>query len=379
MKTPLLALALLCLTGLGCHHKDATAEEPAAQIARDEIVFPANSRQLAALTVEAAQPSRPAALHFPGRLTWDENVTVRVFPEFSGRVVGIAAEVGQTVSRGDSLARIASPDYGQAQADAHKASGDFILAERTLRRTRELFLHGATAQKDVDSAEAEYGRAKAEKERAESRLALYGGAASSIDHMYELRSPLAGVVAERNLNPGQQVRPDQMLANAPQYFAPLFVVTDPSRLWIVLDVVEADVGRFQRGQTLQIKSPILPDRAFEGIVEWISDFVDPATRTFRVRGSVKNTQRLLKDETFVSVTLTGEATAGFDVPNSAVFLDGSKLFVYREDGLGRYQRREVRIGPEHDGRIPVIAGLQPGDHVVTHGCMLLEHLTQSAG
>jgi cobalt-zinc-cadmium efflux system membrane fusion protein len=310
---------------------------------------------------------------------WDESVTVRVLPEFSGRVVSITAEVGQTVSREDLLARIASPDYGQAQADAHKASGDFILAERTLRRTRELFLHGATAQKDVDSAEAEYGRAKAEKERAESRLALYGGAASSIDHMYELRSPLAGVVAERNLNPGQQVRPDQMLANAPQYFAPLFVVTDPSRLWIVLDVVEADVGRFQRGQTLQIKSPILPDRAFEGIVEWISDFVDPATRTFRVRGSVKNTQRLLKDETFVSVTLTGEATAGFDVPNSAVFLDGSKLFVYREDGLGRYQRREVRIGPEHDGRIPVIAGLQPGDHVVTHGCMLLEHLTQSAG
>ena len=68
-----------------------------------------------------------------------------------------------------------------------------------------------------------------------------------------------------------------------------------------------------------------------------------------------------------------------DTEHSAVFLDGSKLFVYREEGLGRYQRREVRIGPEHDGRIPVIAGLQPGDHVVTHGCMLLEQLTQSAG
>jgi cobalt-zinc-cadmium efflux system membrane fusion protein len=187
------------------------------------------------------------------------------------------------------------------------------------------------------------------------------------------------VVAERNLNPGQEVRSDQMLANAPQYFAPLFVVTDPSRLWIALDVVEADVGKFQRGQTLQIQSPILPDRTFEGIVEWISDFVDPTTRTFRVRGSVKNSQRLLKDETFVSVTLTSDATAGIDVPNSAVFLDGTRLFVYREEGPGRYQRREVRVGAEHDGRILVIAGLRAGDHVVTHGCLLLEQLAQSAG
>jgi len=371
-------VALLCVASLGCHRQQVP-EEAAAQVEQGEIIFPSGSRQLAALTVEAAEGSRPTALHFPGRLTWDENVTVRVFPEFSGRVVSISAEVGQTVARGDRLARIASPDYGQAQADAHKATGDFILAERTVRRTRELFGHGAAARKDVESAEAEYARSKAEKQRAESRLALYGETATSIDHLYALRSPLAGVVAERKLNPGQEVRSDQMLANAPQFFAPLFIITDPSRMWIVLDVAEADVGRFQRGQLLHIESQMVPDRTFEAVIDWISQFVDPTTRTFHVRGIVDNAQKLLKVETFVNVTLTSAATDGVDVPDSAVFLDGDKFFVYREEGPGHYRRREVTVATQHDGKAVVMAGLRVGDHVVTHGCMLLEQLAQSSG
>src|SRR5207302_1597659 len=140
-------------------------------------------------------------------------------------------DINQPVTRGAPLAEIQSAEFGQAQAEARKAASDFRRAQRNLDRVRDLFEHGAAPRKDFDSAEADFASAQAEKDRAEARLAIYGATAISGDHGFLLPSPLDGVLVEKNVNPGQEVRPDQMLANTPQFTAALFVVTDPSRLW----------------------------------------------------------------------------------------------------------------------------------------------------
>jgi len=90
-----------------------------------------------------------------------------------------------------------------------------------------------------------------------------------------------------------------MLANTPQLASPLFVITDPTRLWIQIDVPERDQGRVRLEQSFEIKSRSLPAQTFTGKVEFISDSLDPTTRTIKVRGSVPNAQRLLKAEMFV--------------------------------------------------------------------------------
>src|SRR5205807_466855 len=83
-------------------------------------------------------------------------------------------------------------------------------------------------QQDVEAAEADLARARAGQQRAAGRLALYGDDSVSVNQEFRLRTPLRGFVVERGITPGQEVRPDQMLANDPQLFRPLFVVTDPS-------------------------------------------------------------------------------------------------------------------------------------------------------
>src|SRR2546427_9550270 len=72
------------------------------------------------------------------RSVWNEDVTVRIFSPFAGRVVNVAIDAGQPVRPGDVLATIASPDFGQAQADARRAATDLALAERTLARLADL-------------------------------------------------------------------------------------------------------------------------------------------------------------------------------------------------------------------------------------------------
>ncbi len=365
----------------GCHHAAVEPVTEASKVKVDgaRIFIPADSPQLSSLKVETAQPCVASKLQLTGRLTWDDNVTVRVFSPFGGRVSKILVETGQTLETDAELARIASPDYGQAQADLRKSVSDLTLAERTVARVRELFEHGAAPRKDLQSAEADLSRAQSEKQRAEARMTLYGGNPNAVDQLYPLKTPIGGIVVEKNLNPGQEVRPDQMLASAPQLMAPLFVVTDPARLWVQIDANEADLGNLKPGQPFKIQARGYPGREFDGRIEFFSDFLDPVTRTVKIRGTVDNAARLLKAEMFVTIELQVESQIGFDVPAKAVFLKGEKHYLFIEDSVGEFTRREIKPGPEHDGKIRIPDGLKAGQRVVGDGSMLLEQLFVSEG
>jgi len=362
----------------GCHPAMQNAETPLPRIEGGKVALLEGSPQMASVLAETAQPCERSISHFNGRLVWDDDVTVRIFTPFAGRVIKIPAEAGQAVTANEPLAMIASPDYGQAQADARKAASDFVLAQRTFNRVRELFEHGAAPQKDLNSAEADLARALSEVQRTTARLAFYGGNTNSIDQVYQLKSPLAGIVVEKNINPGQEVRPDQMLANAPQFFSPLFVITDPTRLWIQLDMAEQDLPHLKPGQTIAVHARAFPTQTFSGKIVVVSDFLDPATRTIKVRGVVENPERLLKAEMFVNVDLLGDGQPGMDISLKAVFLKGEKHYVFLEEGRGQFARREIKVGPEHEGKILVLDGIQPGQRVVTDGCLLLEQMLHAA-
>lgn len=369
-----LSVVLVLAGTLGCHKAASTAEESPIHVENDHVLVPPGSPPAASISVEASKSPDATVLSLNGRIIWDDNATTRLFTPFAGRVTKIPVETGQCVKEGDALAMIASPDYGQAQADARRAATDLILSERTLARTRELLSHGAAAEKDLQAAEADMERARLEKQRTAERLALYGSSVDAVDQAYVLKAPIPGIVVEKNINPGAELRSDQMLANTPQLASPLFVITDPARLWIQIDAPERDQARVHAGQTFTIKSMSLPNEAFRGKVELISDSLDPTTRTVKVRGSVPNPQRRLKAEMFVKAEFILEAESGVEVSSRAVFLRGEKHYVMLEETPGRYSRREVTIGSEHSGRLIITDGIRPGQRVVVDGALLLEQL-----
>ncbi len=368
--TGLLVFLLALITA--CHPEKKTADTAEPKVTAETITLAADSPQLSALKIEPVQSDQPAAVPLSGRLIWDEDATVRVFTPFAGIVRRILVSVNQSVTNGMPLVEIQSADFGQAQADAHKAASDLRRAERSLARARDLFDHGAAPHKDVEGAEADFAGAQAEAERAEARLAIYGVSADSTNRAFFLPSPLNGVLVEKNVTPGQEVRPDQMLANMPQFTAPLFVITDPSRLWIQIDATELDLPLLQPGRAFEFTSRAFPSQTFTGRVETVSEFIDTVTRTIKIRGSVDNSRGLLKAEMFVSVQLPGKDGPGATVPAKAVFLNGEKHYVFLEEHPGQFARKEVQIGSEQDGRVLVVAGVQPGQRVVTEGCVLLQ-------
>ena len=360
----------------GCYREANPDQSGEPKVTGEKISFPADSPQLTSLEFAQVESRAPASTQLSGRLIWNDDVTVRVFTPFAGRVRKITADIGQAVEKNGSLAEVESPDFGQAQADARKAEGDLKLAERSLARLRELFAHGAAAQKDVEAAEDAQSQAEAEHSRAVSKIAVYGANADSLDEIFVLRSSLAGTVVDKSVSPGLEVRPDQMLANMPEVTAPLFVVSDPAHLWIQIDATEVDVPHLQPGREFTFTSRAFPEQTFTGRVDKVSEFIDPNTRTIKVRGSVDNSRRLLKAEMFVNVILSGGEASNISVPAAAVFLKGEKHFVFVQEKPGEFTRQEVAIGSEQEGRVLILNGLQAGQQVVTDGCVLLQQLLE---
>jgi cobalt-zinc-cadmium efflux system membrane fusion protein len=363
-------LAVVCLALIAaCSRNGADKGPPPPRVEKDSVVFEGGSPQLAAIQSVAAAPRREQVLRFNGRLVWNEDRTVRVFSPFAGRVVSIAARPGDQVRPGQALAVLAAPELGQAQSDARKAEQDHALSEKSFARVKELHGAGIAPDKDLQAAEADLARTTAERSRTQARLKLYGNAANAVDQQFELRTPIAGVVVERNLNPGQELRPDSQGDKA------LFVVSDPAQLWVTLDIAEKDLALMKKGVEVALTASALGDERVPALIMHVADGVDPQTRTVKARGVVDNPERRLKAEMFVTAELRVPVTHGLLVPARAVYLRGEQYFVFVDAGGGRFTRQAVKIGPAGaDGLQLVLEGLAPTDKVVVDGTLLLEKI-----
>src|SRR2546425_2174824 len=177
---------------------------------------------------------------------------------------------------------------------------------------------------------------------------------------------MEGIVVERNTTPGQELRPDLQLANSPA----MFVITDPSRLWVQLDATESQLVSLKRGQKVRLRSSAWPEESFEATVETISDFIDPASRTVKVRGSVINRDRKLKGEMFVTAELSDVPRAGLQLPEKSLVLSGGRYYVFVEESPGRFAWSEVKIEGVRDGFAGVVSGVNLGQKVVVEGTLL---------
>ncbi|MBX3025061.1 efflux RND transporter periplasmic adaptor subunit [bacterium] len=369
---PLLLVAMLAGA---CGDPPPEGAVPAPRVEGDAVVLDVTSPQMGALQIDVAQPRQATVRSFTGRLAWDEERTVRVYSPMAGRVQEILRQPGDAVALGDALAVVQSPDFAQVQAEERKAAANLVLATRTVERQRDLYAHGAGARQELEAAEDDYQSALSEVARSRSALAAYGGRVGRVDGELILTSPLAGVVVERNVTPGQQIRPDQMLASDPAQVQPLFTVSDPSHLWVLLDVAEADLAALQPGQALVVTSRAYPGREFPGRLDLIGASLDAATRTVKARGSVDNPDGLLKAEMYVNVTTSEPAPAvGAEIPVTAQFVDGDQHYVFVERAPGRFVRTPVRLGPVANDRMPVLEGLAPGERIVTRGGLLLQQI-----
>lgn len=339
---------------------------PPPIIQGEQLRFPAGHPQLTLLTTAPAIAANSVTIDLPARLVWNEEKTDRIYPAFAGRVVKLNADVGQSVHAGQVLATLASPEFGAAQADTAKAQADARFSERALQRQTELFEAGIVSRKEYEQAQADALRANAEVARAQARTQLYGGS-NAVNQQLGLSATVSGVVVERNLSAGQELRPEQGGPGS----LPLFVVTDPRSLWVQIDAREADVASLQPGTPISLTLPNFPGQSFAAKITATGDFIDSNSRTVKVRAVIDNNQRILKAEMLGSAKFERALEKGVLVPSRAVQLRGSQYWTYVQKEPGVFEGRKISIGYEGLDKVLVTNGLKDGELVVSDNGLLL--------
>jgi cobalt-zinc-cadmium efflux system membrane fusion protein len=161
-----------------------------------------------------------------------------------------------------------------------------------------------------------------------------------------------------------EVRPD--LAD------PLFVITDPAHLWVIVDLPERDLAKVTRGRAAMVEVDAYPGERFPATVARIGETVDPATRRVQVRLDIENPARRLKPEMYARATLIADAgRRAVRVPNSALVTQGLYSYVFVETQPGLFERRRVTLSVQDREWAYVDSGLAKGDALVTAGALLL--------
>ena len=349
-------------------NQEAPTKPPAPQpiVQGQQLRFPAGHPQLALLSTIEAKAAESVTIELPARLVWNEERTQRIYPAFAGRVLTLNADIGQTVNAGQVLATLASPEFGAAQADTAKAMADAQVADRALVRHQTLFEADVISRKELDATEADALRARAELARAQARTRMYGST-NGVNQQLGLAATVRGVVVERNLSAGQEVRPDQ---GGPGNQA-LFVVSDPGVLWVQIDARESDTASLKPGTKISLTLPNFPGQTFEAKITAAGDFIDSNTRSIKVRAVIDNAQRLLKAEMLGTARIERKLAAGVLVPASAVQLRGTEQWAYVQTEPGVFEPRRVKLGYEGLQEVLIVDGVQANELVVKENSLLL--------
>jgi cobalt-zinc-cadmium efflux system membrane fusion protein len=298
-------------------------------------------------------------------VSFDEDHTQRVASPIDGRAVSILVKLGDKVRPGQALIELSSPNVGQLQADAQKAVSDLALSTKALERVHKLQAEGAVADKEVAQAETDFRKAKSDSARTTAQLKALGVSASDPAVNAALRAQIGGVVVERNVLVGQEVRADQA--------SPLLTVSSLDSVWVLADAYEQDLSLVAAGDNVTVRVPAYPGETFPGKVTYVGDVVDSSTRTVKVRCVVDNKARRLKPEMFAKVDVMNAAGRKIMlVPAQAVLNDGDKSIVIVASEGNVFRARRVEVGPEVDGKVRLLAGLRPGEKIVTDGAIFMK-------
>jgi len=308
-----------------------------------------------------AEEEAAAIADVSGTIEFDEERTARLNPPVAGRVIELLVQVGDRVEADQPLVILDSPEVKAAQVDYVRAEADAQLARTAAERAERLRTARAIAEKDFVQAQQETRKAEADFERARAQLERLRVAPGERSSRYLLRAPFAGTIVERKALVGTEIA-----AESPE---PLVVVSDLSRLRVVVRLPERQLSLVEAGQVAAIHVDAYP-RDFPGEVVAVGDVIDEATRTVLVRCTVLNPDHLLKPAMFARVQLKAPAGRRIaTVPLSALLSDGHHFRVLVRRADGQLDSRPVEVGAEVGEAVQVLSGLRVGEEVVTEGAL----------
>ena len=341
-----IAIAIMAMALQSCHHADTDDQ-------KDEKFQVTDSLLNSLLIDTVKEASALSEINLTGSIAADESKMVKIYPMVSGVAHDVNVQLGDVVSKGQTLAVMKSAEMAGFTKDYISAEADLRSAKRTLASTQDLYKSGLASQKDMEEAQSDYDKAVAENKRATTVVSIN----KSNDEGYVVKAPISGFVIEKNLTDNTQVRADNSTN--------LFTIADLSDVYVLINIYESDISNIQTGDPVRITTLSYPDKVFTGKIDKIYDMLDPDNKVVKARVKIENPGNKLKPEMFANVTIKAKSGENLPVVNTnALIFDNDKNYVVVVDGKAKVHVQQVDIAKRVEDRAYIRAGLKPGDRVV---------------
>ena len=317
-------------------------------------VSPGKVQRTGVETASAGKHQLTRTIKAPGVVQFDETRIAVVSPRFDGYVVAVGpVTTGKHVKKGDELATV----FGQ---EILNQAARLLVEQSTGWRGDDSF--APPGQNDRPGGIVGAAR----------RLKNFGVPDDFIEKVkrdrrvpdtFAVRAPIDGVILERNVVDGQGFKAGDVA----------FRIADHSAVWMLADVAEGDLEALKPGQKVKVSVRAHPSRSFPGEVSLVFPHLMKDTRTVRVRIEMPNPDLALLPDMYGDVEIaTGAADEGLAVPSSAIIDSGNRQVVFVDQGDGRYEPRDVKLGRKGDGFTEILSGIVEGDKVVVNGNFLID-------
>jgi cobalt-zinc-cadmium efflux system membrane fusion protein len=368
-----LAVVTVLLSLSACEGEKAAPPAPTAAPHAGELrLTPEQSKAIRTERVGAQSYDR--TIQATGTVAFDQNRSTQVLAPISGPVSKLIVNVGDHVRPGQALATVSSPDFAADVQNLRKMEAVAINARKIADTDALLFKNDAIARREMEQAESDAVSSESDRDSAIEQLRSLG-----VDNMMlsqvrankpvanpggVLRTPIAGTVVERLINPGQLLQGGA---------TPCFTIADLSQVWVLANVFEADLPFVAIGDPATVL-PAAGRAALPAKVSYIAALVDTTTRAVAVRLDVANPGEFLKRDLYVQVELhSRRPSRGLLIPVSAVLRNDENLpFVFVAQRDGTFARRSVQLGPRSGDRQEITGGLREGESIVVDGGLFLQ-------
>ena len=300
-------------------------------------------------------------INLTGKITFNQDKVVKVFPLVGGHIEAVKADLGDYVQKGQTLAIIRSGEMADVEQQAIAAKGQLAVALKNSQVTEDMAKGGLSSQRDVVAAREQLQAAKGELNRANERRSILGGNGSSV---YIVKAPVSGFVVEKSAAPGMELRPDD-----PEN---LFTISNLDHVWVMANVYESDLANVHEGDLARITTLSYPDRVYQGRIDKVFNVLDPESKTEKVRITLLNADNTLKPEMFANVSVQ---YAGKDrrvaIPAKAIVFADSRNFVVVANAQNQPMVREVNPFKTIGTTTYLNSGVKAGERVVTQNQLLI--------
>lgn len=320
-----------------------------------------------------------------GVISPDEARVSHIVPLSQGVIEDVFVQLGDRVKKGQPLLIYDSIELGESVGEyknllggLDKALAQEQVAKKSLERANSLIAVEAISPRELELRRAEYQQAaaevdsrRAEASRAEEKLHRFGltdpdiKLLNSSEHSIHrtashntVRAPLSGVVTRYDVSKGEVVGRDKEL----------FTLVDTSTVWAMADVYEKDIQYVARGGECVVALASYPKEVFLGKIAYLSDALDPASRTAKLRCVLPNNDGRLKLEMFATVTVpTKQSRTGIAVPSAAIQEINGQPVVFVQTQPTKFEKRTVELGERTPESAEIKSGLKAGEKVVAKG------------